>query len=116
MSKNLSCIRLHTEVKPAYVQGPSAGGNRCMGRAHIARHFASAGKITPRGEHRDHTIGLFLPDKPTRTVRAFLTRGRGIESDLDGVIKKVDCLIIFCQNPKPYKDLLLAKRQAAYLA
>lgn len=69
-----------------------------MGRTHIARHLAAAGKVTPGGEHFDDPIGLLFPDKSAWTVRAFLARGRRIEDDFDGMIKEVDCLVSIGQE------------------
>ena len=66
--------------------------------SHIACHFTAAGKVTPRGKHFKYAVRLPLPDKPVGTIRAFFTCGRSIENDFDGMVKKVDCLVILCQE------------------
>jgi hypothetical protein len=95
----LNCrTNAHPKVKPAYIQRASAGCHCRVGRAHIARHLATAGKVTPRGKHFQDTIGFLLPNKSAGAVRAFLAGGRRIKDDFDGMVKEVDCLIILSQE------------------
>ena len=69
-----------------------------MGGPHIARHFSAAGKVVPRGEHFKDAIRLLLPDEAIGTIGCFLARGRPIEEGLDGLIKKMDWLVIVRQT------------------
>ena len=69
-----------------------------MGRSHIARHLAAPGKVAPRGKHFNDAIGLLFPDESVWTIRAFFTRGRCIEDDFDGMIVKVECLVMIRQE------------------
>src|SRR5262245_47278240 len=60
-----------------------------MFRTHIARHLAAPLEVTPGREHRDHAIGLILPDESIWAIRSLFTHGRCIEDDFNWLIEEV---------------------------
>ena len=69
-----------------------------MSGSHIARHLSAAGKVAPGGEHFNDAIGFIFPDESIWAIRSFFARGRRIEDGFDGMIVKMDGLVIIRQK------------------
>src|SRR5690349_10163660 len=94
----LICVCSDTKIKPANVQRPATRGDSGVGGSHIARHFSSASEITPGGEHFKDAVRLIFPNKTIWALGTLFPRRRCIEDRFDGMVIKVNRLVMVRQK------------------